>query len=80
MSDQYEARDIPELVLQRGPDIELRIALTEFKGQQYIDVRTWWKPAGEFKPTKKGVSIPVESLDQVIQVLEAIRGHLEGEG
>ena len=72
----------PKLVLQRGLDVQTRVSLEEFRGQLFADFRTWWRPAGEegFKPTKKGVSIPVESLDELIAVLQGIRRHLEDSG
>jgi len=64
----------PVLVLRRGLDLETRIALTEFRGEHYVDFRVWWLPPGEkeFKPTKKGVSIPMENLDRVMEVLHEI--------
>lgn len=51
-----EAKETLVLVLRRGPDVELRIVLREFKGEYYVDFPTWWKPPGseEFKPTKRG--------------------------
>ena len=69
----------PELILQRAPDVQTRVALEEFKGERYVDCGTWWRPTGEetFRPTRKGVSIPVESLEQVIEALEDIREKLD---
>ena len=69
----------PTLILRRGSDVETRVSLTRFREAWFIDLRTWWLPPGsrEFRPTKKGVSIPIESLDQVIEALERIREHLD---
>lgn len=45
----------------------IRVAVDEFKGKDYLDIRNFYKGQdGELKPTRKGVSIPVELAEVVI--------------
>ena len=49
----------------------IRIQKSEYKGYEFIDVRKHYEAEdGEFKPTKKGISL---SPDVVEKVVEAIK-------
>lgn len=52
----------------------VKISLSEFKGKTYLDIRRMWNNEGEILPTKKGVTIPIEEIDLLINILEKIRG------
>jgi hypothetical protein len=66
--------------LQRNKDELLQVAITTFHGHQYVDIRRLWKPAGqdEFVPTKKGVALRPEQLEEVIEALEQAQAELGG--
>lgn len=51
------------------------IRLSEFKGRDLIDIRVWMKPEdpreeGELKPTKKGISLGIDAIPELIQALQ----------
>lgn len=49
--------------VQRNSQDTFIFKLTEYKGKKYIDIRTYYRDdAGELKPTKKGINIPVVSF------------------
>jgi hypothetical protein len=52
------------LVLKRAPNSQIRIAVTEFKGEQRLDVREYriFDGKKEFGPTKHGVTVPLHIL------------------
>lgn len=61
---------------------KIRIALTEFKGHKLLDIRLYYDVSEtkdqDFKPTKKGISIPVrlveelkKGIDQALTQIEA---------
>ena len=57
----------------------IRISTEEFKGRAYIDVRIYFADnEGEWKPTKKGVTINPDKLDQVIELLREAQEKLKG--
>lgn len=51
---------------------EVSLALREFKGKPYVDLRIYFKPRGseEFKPSKKGIMLSTEFLPQLKAAFE----------
>jgi len=65
--------------VERNETETLRISTEEFKGRAYIDVRIYFADnEGEWKPTKKGVTINPDKLDQVIELLREAQEKLKG--
>jgi hypothetical protein len=65
--------------VERNETETLRISTEEFKGRAYIDVRIYFADnEGEWKPTKKGVTINPDKLDQVIALLREAQEKLKG--
>jgi hypothetical protein len=63
--------DIGEM--QKGKD-KIIVALKEFKGKEYIDIRTYFEnDNGDWIPTKKGVTFSPESLDEMIDILKSAK-------
>jgi hypothetical protein len=63
--------------IQKGKD-KIIVSRKEFKGREYVDIRVHFTDAdGNWIPTKKGVSLSLESLDEMIGLLEKAR---EGAG
>ena len=59
----------------------VRISVKEFKGYQFCDVRVYYKdPSGEWKPTKKGITLNAEDIDEVIDLLRNACGELSKNG
>lgn len=60
----------PILTFEKNSRESVRVGLTEYRGQQYADIRIWFlDQAGELKPSQKGVSIRPENLPDVIHAL-----------
>jgi hypothetical protein len=58
----------------KGED-QVRVSLSEFHGRQYVDVRVFYMADdGEWKPTKKGITL---NPDLMQDVHEAIAKGLE---
>lgn len=59
--------------LDKGGGEVIRIEVSEYKGQKYLNVRVWYtdKNSGELKPTQKGVAI---RPDQYQEFLAAVNG------
>ena len=64
--------DIPIAVIKKNQTDELHIAIKEFKGRVYIDVRTFieYSTTGQMGPTKKGITIGPRKLRELIEALE----------
>lgn len=52
----------------------VEVHITEFRGQEYVDVRVWTLPnpadSKEQKPTKKGVCLNIDLLPRLIAALQ----------
>ncbi len=60
--------------IEKGPTEIIRIALNEYKGKEYIDIRQHFKSSSEdYLPTKKGVTFNPEIIDEVIGGLKALK-------
>jgi hypothetical protein len=60
----------PILTFEKNGRESVVVGLTEYRGQQYADIRVWFTDqTGELKPSQKGVSIKPEHLPDVIHAL-----------
>ena len=51
-------------------DENVVIGLREFRGARFIDIRTYYSPnEGEWRPTRKGVTIPVEAVGELATIV-----------
>ena len=56
--------------IQKGKD-KIIVTVKEFKGKQYIDLRTYFEnDQGEWIPTKKGISLTPDNIDDMIGFLQ----------
>ncbi len=59
--------------IQKGTD-KIIVTVKEFKGKTYVDVRTYFEnDQGEMIPTKKGISLTPENVDEIISLLQSAR-------
>ena len=56
----------------------VRVSLTEFRGHKLIDLRVYYSDdAGQFKPTKKGVSVSVGLYTELKKAIHALEKTLQ---
>ena len=60
--------------IEKGTDL-VRVELSEFKGNQYIGARIYYMDdKGDWKPTRKGLTLTPELMEQVKDALsEALK-------
>jgi hypothetical protein len=57
--------------LARGQDEEFRVNLDEYQGRPYVSLRLWQRSQdGNFWPTRKGCSVRIGELPDVIAALQ----------
>ena len=60
---------------------EIQVSVREYQGRQLVDVRIFVGPRGdETRPTKKGVSLPIELFRQLRDAIAMVEEVLEEEG
>lgn len=56
--------------IAKGKD-KIIVAFKEFKGKEYIDIRTHFQnDKGDWIPTKKGITLSPDNLDDMIDLLK----------
>ncbi|MCX5804389.1 MAG: transcriptional coactivator p15/PC4 family protein [Proteobacteria bacterium] len=55
----------------------IRISIEEYRGHKFIDCRTYFKDtAGEMKPSRKGIALNEDVIDEVLELLNKAREKL----
>lgn len=63
-----------EIILYEAGSVDVRIKRAAFKGSERVDIRIWADIAGARRPTKKGVSVPLERVQALIDALRVVAG------
>jgi hypothetical protein len=58
-------------IIERNATEELQIAINEYKGKKYVDMRIYYTTdeGDNWNPTKKGITIPPDRLEDVKDAL-----------
>ena len=79
MADQIDATD--EVLVQaidKGLGNRIHVRLSRFKERDYLDIRNFYETEdGEWKPTRKGIAVPVEFYDELMGALESAKPEIE---
>jgi hypothetical protein len=62
-----ENKSIDIGLIDKGKGSKVAVRINTFKGKNYIDVRTF---LGDKIPTNKGISLPLDKLSDLINMLE----------
>jgi hypothetical protein len=67
--------------IERSATEELQIAINEYKKKKYVDMRIFYTTdeGDSWNPTKKGITIPPEKIDDVIEALGKAKAELLGD-
>ena len=63
--------------IDKGLGNRIHIRISRFKDRDYLDIRNYYEDdAGEWKPTRKGIAVPVEFYDELMESLVAAKGEI----
>jgi len=75
MTEQIDQSD--EVLVQaidKGLGNRIHVRLSRFKERDYLDIRNFYETDdGEWKPTRKGIAVPVEFYDDLMAALGAAK-------
>ena len=72
MSSNQDDVVLAEFPRKGGREV-LRVSLSEFKGNHYIDLRIWAETERGLVATRAGATVPLDRLSELITALEAGR-------
>ena len=63
--------------IDKGLGNRIHIRISRFKDRDYLDIRNYYEDdAGEWKPTRKGIAVPVEFYDELMESLAAAKDEI----
>jgi hypothetical protein len=82
MTESFEASDeVLVRAIDKGLGSRIHVRLSRFRERDYLDIRNFYETDdGEWKPTRKGVAIPVEFYDELIDALRAAKEEIAKRG
>ena len=67
--------------MEKGVGEKIVFSLSEFKGKNYADVRVYYEDGeGEWKPTKKGLTVAVDRFSEFKDHVGALEAFLASKG
>ncbi len=52
---------------------QILVGLREFRGARFIDIRAYFETdASEWRPTKKGVTLPIDAFPELAEVIAGL--------
>ena len=71
----------PIAEMEKGPTEKIFFNLSEYKGKKYADIRSYYEDdEGEWKPTKKGITLSLDRLAEFKDKLGALEEFLTAQG
>ena len=82
MAEQIESNDeVLVRAIDKGLGNRIHIRISRFKERDYLDIRNFYETEdGEWKPTRKGIAVPVEFYDELIDALGAAKEEIAKRG
>ncbi|MGB2983671.1 MAG: transcriptional coactivator p15/PC4 family protein [Candidatus Bipolaricaulia bacterium] len=79
MAEEIQATDeVLVRSIDKGLGSQIHIRLSKFRDRDYLDIRNFYETEdGEWKPTRKGIAVPVEFYDELIEGLTEAKGEIE---
>ncbi len=67
--------------MEKGWNEKILFSVSEFKGKKYADIRIYYEDdEGEWKPTKKGVTVSLENFAEFKERVEELGTFLQEKG
>jgi hypothetical protein len=54
----------------------IHVRLNDFKGKTYVDIRHFFKGTTDYIPSKKGISIEIGQISELISILEGVEARM----
>jgi len=79
MAEQIEATDeVLVRSINKGMGSRIHVRLSKFRDRDYLDIRNFYETEdGEWKPTRKGIAIPVDLYDELMEGLGEAKAEIE---
>ena len=62
---------------QKNSQEEFRFSITTFKGREYADIRIFYEKDGDYFPSKKGITVELDTWKEFRDAVEKLEDALE---
>ena len=62
---------------QKNSQEEFRFSVTNFKGHEYADIRIFYEKDGDFFPSKKGITVSLDTWKEFKECIEKLETELQ---
>ena len=70
MAENIQQEEILVSAIDKSLGNRIHVRISQFKDRDYLDIRNYYEDdAGEWKPTRKGIAVPVEFYDELMASL-----------
>ena len=64
--------------IEKNTKEKIRVSIEEFRGHRFVDCRVYFADnMGTWRPTRKGIALNSECIEDVIKALQQASGNLE---
>jgi len=75
--ENVQQEEVLVRAIDKGLGNRIHIRISRFKDRDYLDIRNYYEDdAGEWKPTRKGIAVPVEFYDELMESLAAAKDEI----
>ena len=65
--DAFGEFGVPAHVIEKNSREQVRIGVSEYSGNEYIDIRSFFRSPKGFRPTRRGVTIPTRLYPELLK-------------
>ena len=82
MTEEIQGTDeVLVRTIDKGLGNRIHVRLSRFRDRDYLDIRNFYEAEdGEWKPTRKGIAIPVELYDELVGAIAAAKDEIAKRG
>ncbi len=64
--------------VEKNQKEQIKVSVENYRNHEFVDCRVYWDDNGTWRPSKKGISLNDETLDEVIELLKKASKVMEG--
>lgn len=64
--------------VEKNQSEKIRVSIEQFRNHTFVDLRVYWRDGDTLRPSKKGIALNDECLDEVITMLQQAGKAMEG--
>jgi len=64
--------------VEKNQKEQIRVSIENYRNYEFVDCRVYWNDNGTWRPSRKGISLNNENIDEVLELLKKASKAMEG--